>query len=553
MNFRFACLLSLALGLLPGAPLASPLDCEALGAEMPGLAGVHLTEVARLATGDESPLDQCRIRAVMDTRTGTDGQTYALRFELALPDAWNGRFVHQFNGGNDGEVDPATGALSGQSGTGAMSPLARGFAVVSSDAGHDGKANPGAGLAGAARFGFDFRARQMYGYAAVAMLDPVARLMVERYYARPIAHAYGVGCSNGGRHALVAAARMPGAFDGLLAGAPGYNLPKAALQHALDVQALVGISGDLASAFSQADLDLVSAEIRAQCDALDGIEDSMVLDSAACQSAFDPGAMICEPGQNTDCLSPEQGAALQTLHAGALESGAQVYSSFPWDTAINSAGWRFWKLESPVPSWDKKPIIAVMGAASLAQIFTTPPSKVDGSPQALLGFLQDFDLQTGPSLIHATTPAFPESAMEVMAPPGSDNPELAAFRDAGGKLIVFHGLGDPVFSADQTAAYFTALDANNGGAAEAFARYYPVPGMAHCSGGAATDAFDLFSSLVDWVENGAAPGAVEARARPDNRDLPEALSGVSRPLCPFPRVARYEAGDAGQASSFACR
>lgn len=524
--------------------------CEGLTPEALGLSGVSFTEVAAVPAGDDNPAAQCRIRAVTAERKGTDGRDYALRFELALPDVWNGDYVHQFNGGNDGEVKPANGGMG--AGTGEETPLARGFAVVSSDAGHDGKAVADAGLAGGARFGFDFEARQMYGYKSVALLDPLARQIVEAYYDNEIGHSYGIGCSNGGRHAMVAASRMPQSFDGLLIGAPGFNLPKAALQHAVDVQALTAVTGDLATAFSAADLQTVADGILQACDALDGIADGLVIDTAACQASFDSAALQCAEGQNSACLSPEQVTALNTIHAGTPDGGTPFYSDFPWDTGIAGGGWRFWKLESPIPPWEKKPIIAVMGAASLAQIFTTPPTEVAGDPAALEQFLKDFDLTARADEIFATSDAFPESAMEVMTPPGSDNPELAAFREAGGKMMVFHGVSDPVFSVNDTADWYAKLDANNGGKAAEFARFYPVPGMTHCSGGPAVEGFDMFSDLVAWVENGTAPQAVTATARASNRDLPKAMAGISRPLCPAPQVARYTGGDAGMAESFTC-
>jgi len=535
---------------LIGSAAQAQMTCEGLTAESLGLSDVRMTDVTMVAAGEESAVDQCRLRGVTAERTGSDARDYALSFELALPADWNGRFVHQFNGGSDGSVVPATGALG--AGTGDTSPLAQGFAVVSSDAGHDGAAVPDAGLAGGARFGFDFEARRMYGYGAVATLDPIARDIVETYYGDPISYAYGIGCSNGGRHAMVAASRMPDAFDGILAAAPGYDLPRAALQHAVDVQALSSVTGDLATGFSPDDLSVVADGIRAACDDLDGLEDGLVQDVAACQMSFDPGSLVCEDGQNSACLSGAQVTALQQIHAGSLDGSEPVYSDWYYDTGIESADWRFWKLESPIPPWDNRPLIAVMGSASLAQIFTTPPTEVAGDPDSLVGFVNDFDLAARSGEIFATTDEFPESAMQVMAPPGWDNPELAALRDAGGKLIISHGTSDPVFSARQTAEWYRMLDENNDGNAKDFALYYPVPGMAHCSGGPTLDRFDLFAELVDWVENDETPEDVTVSARAGNTEVPDTLANASRPLCPAPQVARYTGGDTDAADSFTC-
>lgn len=534
------------------APTAFALDCDGLTPDALGVTGVTFTDIAAVPAGEDSPAAQCRIRATTAERTGSDGKSYALRFELALPEDWNGDFVHQFNGGNDGEVKPATGALA--SGTGETSPLARGFAVVSSDAGHDGAANPEMGLAAGSAFGADFEARQMYGYKAVEILQPLARQMVEAYYGKPVSHAYGIGCSNGGRHAMVAAARMPEAFDGLLVAAPGFDLPRAAVQHALDVQSLQPLTGDLRTSFSPDELHMVANAIRSSCDALDGLEDGLVGDTAACQAAFDISGLQCAEGQNSACLPPEKIAALKTIHAGPKGAeGQQLYSAWSWDTGIEGGNWRFWKIESPIPPWDKLPLIAVMGASSLAQLFTVPPTPVGGSPAELEQFLLDFDIPSMAGRIDASSKAYPESPMEIMAPPGSDDPELAAFRDAGGKMLVTHGVSDPVFSINDTARWYGQLDQNNGGKAADFARFYPVPGMNHCSAGPATDAYDLLTPLVAWVEEGTAPEAVIAHAREDNAELPVGLKGAARPLCPAPQVARYQGGDPKSADSFQCQ
>src|SRR5690606_33114821 len=119
-------------------------------------------------------------------------------------------------------------------------------------------------------------------------------------------YAYGLGRSNGGRHALVAAARMPEAFDGLLVGYPGFNLPKAAIQHAWDAQTLYGLSGDIRTSFSQDELDTISQTVLQQCDALDGLEDGIVFNWQQCQSQFDPDRMRCTADNAANCLPTEK-------------------------------------------------------------------------------------------------------------------------------------------------------------------------------------------------------------------------------------------------------
>jgi hypothetical protein len=532
-----------------GAAQAAAMNCADLTAHDFGLEGLVVTTASAEAVGENAPVAHCLVQGHVGERTGLDGNTYKVSFELRLPDDWNGRFVHQFNGGNDGSVVPAMGNLLNADP--ADSALARGYAVVSSDAGHDGAVHPEAGLAGGAKFGFDPEARSDYGYGAVMKLNPVASAMVEDYYGAEIAYSYGVGGSNGGRHALVQATRSPDAFDGILAAYPGFNLPRAAIQHAWDVQSFKAVNGDVRTAFSPDDMKLVGSAILAACDDLDGLADGVIGDSPACQSAFDISTLTCEAGSSNACLSAAQVAALARIHAGPTNSaGEELYSNWAWDRGLESGDWRFWKLESPIPPWNNMPLIATMGASSLAMIFSNPPVEVGGDPAALEQFLLDYDFDTDAS-VDATDAVFVESPMDFMTPTDVANPEMAEFRDAGGKMIVFHGMSDPVFSAMDTINWYEQLDANNGGKAEDFALLYTVPGMGHGSGSPATDKFDAFTALVDWVENGTAPTHLVATATPDNEYVPE-LAGVTRKLCPYPLIARYTGTDPASHESFTC-
>lgn len=543
---------SAALLVATAEPASAKLACEGLTAQALGLPQVTVVASELLPQGEKSPVPHCRIEATTAQRTGIDGKPYAVRFEMRLPEDWNGDFFHQLNGGDNGEVIPAMGPLLG--GNKALTGLGRGYAVLSSDGGHDGKAQPEAGHAASYRFALDPEARAFFGYKTVETLAPIAKTLIASYYGSAPERSYAVGCSNGGRHALVAAERLASEYDGILVGAPGYNLPKAAVQHALDVQSFKAVNGDVRTAFSREDLALVAGGIRQACDRFDGLEDGIVQDTKACQAAFDIGSLQCKDGQNSACLKPEQIKALQTVHAGPINSkGEQLYSDWAWDTGIGGGNWRFWKLESPNPAWEKLPLIVVRGAASLGYLFTTPPTEVGGSLAELEKFLLDFDLDRDAPKINATDGAFTQSAMDIVAPPNSANPTLGAFKQANGKMIVFHGVSDPVFSANDTLAWYEKLAANNGGSAADFVKYYPVPGMTHCSGGPATDDFDLFSELVQWVEVGKEPQAVKAGLVAGNKDVPESWPATrTRKLCAWPQVARYQSGDPEAADSFIC-
>lgn len=121
-------------------------------------------------------------------------------------------------------------------------------------------------------------------------------------------------------------------------------------------------------------------------------------------------------------------------------------------------------------------------------------------------------------------------------------------------------MSDPVFSVNDSETWYKGLQAANGGDASNFARFLRIPGMGHCSGGPAIDQFDAITPLVNWVEQGQAPAQVIATARGvgnvggANADVPVTWGASrTRPLCPYPKVARYMgSGSLEEASNFRC-
>ena len=526
--------------------------CDALAGQF-RFADTRLDSAAAVAAGPVVPNGpvapaHCLVKGQMKPRKGSDGQDYAIGFEMRLPQAWNGRFYYQANGGIDGVVQPALGALGGGPVTGA---LAQGFAVISSDAGHTGRQNP--------RFGADPQARADYGYQAVGTLTPMAKSLIAAAYGKGPDRSYIGGCSNGGRHTLVAAARYGNQYDGFLVGAPGYRLPMAALAQlwaAPQWKALATPDAtiahpyapnvripDLGTALTAAERQRVASAIVERCDALDGARDGIVGDTAACQGVFnlDRDVPTCAGERNGQCLSAAQKRLLGAVYAGGrTPSGKPIYSPFPWDTGIAAANWAAWKFVNS----------QVLDPAA-GYIFMTPPRSVN--PFTV-------DIEDGYQAVFATDSNFRESADAVITMPGKENPEnLLPLRARGAKMVLYHGVSDAIFSATDTEALMQRMNRAFGGSAADFARYFPVPGMAHCSGGPATDQFDALTPLVRWVEYGEAPASVPARARGAgapggvNAELPAGWSAQrSRPLCPWPQVARYVSGDPEAASSFRC-
>jgi hypothetical protein len=484
----------------------------------------------------------CLIEGSMFKRVSqVDGQTYAIGFEMRLPNQWNGRFFYQANGGLDGVVYPATGDSTGN--ISLDNPLNQGFVVLSSDAGHAGFD---------AAFGVDPQARLDYGYQAEAKLTPMAKALIQIAYGKAPDRSYFGGCSNGGRHTLVAAARLADQYDGFFAGDAGFNLPKAATANIAGVQAYAALATDPtdpSTGFTAAERRLVSNAVLAKCDALDAASDGLVQDTTACQAAFDLDRDVptCATRRDGTCLSAAQKTAIAKLFAGATTStGTKIYSSFPYDNGIGTDGFASWKFTFPL----------LLDAGAVGLVFQVPPENpatFDGASFALKG-----SVDAMVSKINATDATYTESAMSFMTPPHPT--DLHVLKDRGAKLMIYHGTSDPIFSSDDTTAFYEALRAANGGDAANFARFFRVPGMGHCAGGPAADQFDMLTPLVNWVEQGQAPDSVLASVRGagnpagENTDVPKQWAPTrTRPLCAYPKVARYNgSGSIEMAASFNC-
>jgi poly(3-hydroxybutyrate) depolymerase len=485
----------------------------------------------------------CQVTGQMFRRVSpVDGKNYAIGFEMRLPNNWNGRFFYQANGGIDGSVVTAAGGIGG--GGPLNNALNMGFAVISSDAGH-GTPNPA--------FGIDPQARLDYGYQAVGKLTPMAKSAIQTAYGKAPDRSYFAGCSNGGRHAMVAASRFAGLYDGFLVGNPGLRLPLAAIANiagAKTYATLASTPGDLSTGFTTAERALVSKAVLTKCDGLDGAADGLVQDTGACQAAFslERDVPTCAATRDGTCLSAAQKSGIGALFAGAAtESGSRIYTSFPYDAGLATAGWASWKFSAPV---DRD-----SGAVGLIwQVPPENPATFNG-----LNFVISGNLASMLAKVNATSGVYTESAMSFMTPPSPSN--LEAMKNRGAKMMLYHGTSDPIFSSDDTTAWYESVRGSNGGDASNFARLFRVPGMNHCSGGPATDQFDMLSPLVDWVEKGQSPDSVLASARGAgnpggvNADLPSTWSATrTRPLCPYPKVAKYNgSGSVEEAASFSCQ
>jgi feruloyl esterase len=446
---------------------------------------------------------RCLVEGTIDPHRGADGKAYAIGFAIGLPDAWNGRFLLQGGGGLNGNVAAPTGPVA----AGERPALARGFAVISHDSGHKGAVFDSS-------FMGDQRAALDFAEASVRTVAVAGKAMTEAFYGKPIAHSYMTGCSTGGRESMLASQRYPELFDGIIVGAPAMRTGTSnlAIEYSTvqfnqasprDAQGLP----ILAQAFSQADRKLLIDGLLKQCDALDGRADGMIFNVAGCR--FRPALLQCTAAKNDSCLSSAQVGALERAFAGPKDAaGYPIYVPVPFDTGITYAGPG---LAGYLPSGQPTPFGPSTKALTIDIDARLRAVEADAAQR-----LTDTNVWT----------------------------DLDTFLGRGGKMLFFHGVSDPWFSANDSWDYWQRAAQTNGAAFADASRYYMIPGMGHCQGGNAYDRFDLLSPLVEWVEN----------HRPPERPLASRADGSAQvPLCPHPSYPHYLGGDASKPESYECR
>src|SRR5579885_1364751 len=177
-------LAAIAANLEAQTPAPSAAACQALKAlQLPGVT-LTVTKAQWIAAGTAPPRGPggpaaaaklpayCRIDGVIDRRTGAGGAAYGIGFAVSLPDTWNGRYLLQGGGGLNGSVQPPIGAVA----AGNDPALARGFAVASTDTGHEGRGGFDAGFMRDQQAAIDFQ------YAAIGRVAEIARRIVAQYY-----------------------------------------------------------------------------------------------------------------------------------------------------------------------------------------------------------------------------------------------------------------------------------------------------------------------------------------------------------------------------------
>jgi feruloyl esterase len=492
------------LGVLLASP-ASAATCESLRSLT--LQNVTVTQATVVGAGQFSPQGPggavppaaaklpafCRVAATLAPTRDSD-----IKIEVWMPSqGWNGKFLGVGNGGWAGNISYPAMAES----------LGRGYAVASTDTGHSGNGGDASFALGHPEKLIDF------GYRAVHEMTAAAKAFVEAFYDAAPRFSYWNGCSTGGKQGLTEAQRFPADYDGIVAGAPANNWTR--LMTGLLWAGRATLS-DPASRIPAEKFAVLNRAALNACDARDGVTDGVIENPRSCR--FDPQVLMCKAGDTADCLTRAQVEAAKKIYGPATNprTGEALFPGLPPGSEL---GWGA-AASGPAP-------FAIPDSHFKYVVFEDP--KWDFRT---LDF--DRDIARAERVDNGVLTA--------------TNPDLNAFIERGGKLLMYHGWNDQLITAQNSVNYYESVRSTVGAArTDNSVRLFMAPGMAHCSGGAGPNQADWLAALEQWVEGGVAPARIIAS---------RATKGVvdrTRPLCAYPQVAQYNGkGSTDDATNFSC-
>ena len=516
---------------------ASGCSVGALTGIVPGATIVSATSVA---AASPTPA-YCDVIGTLDT-SDTGAPVGSAGFELRLPDNWNGKFLFFGVGGLAGSTYGDFAANP----TDLAEALPKGFATAITDTGHLA-GNTDASWALVAPGKPDRAKVADYYYRATHEVTVAGKQIVAAYYGSPIGQSYFDGCSNGGRQAMVEAARYPEDYDGIIAGAPFQDI-RTILGGVKNAKALFATPSSYLPASL---LPAIDAAVYAACDALDGATDGLIQNPAAC--TFTPSDLVCAAGQTSGCLTQDQANFLTTYISPVRdEAGNLVYPGFSI-TDLSNGGLDAWTVGTTPPTapgtaepWGNNGFApAPYGFQFVDHIIKylvtyDPTYDIFNYPIGLDGVVTP----EGLALFDARTKAGSAAAPE----------DFQTFISQGRKLLWYHGYSDPALPPFRSVLLYEQLAAQAPGSyagLQGNVRLFMVPDMQHCGGGPGPNVFDTLSALDAWVTQGQAPDGIVA-THYENNDPTKPVTRAM-PLCAFPAQAVYDGtGDVNQASSWSC-
>lgn len=539
-------LLLFSWALTPAAGRPTTNVCTAAGIQSPELFGAEIISLsAGPVTNYSLPLPQLDEHFALNI-TGLEfcnvsiqythpGQNDSINVQVWLPlNHWNERFMGTGGGGYATEIGEPSLAYA----------VSLGYSAVATDGGHPPDSFDPSSWALSSPGNINWALLQ--DFAAIALDDAttIGKAVTTSYYGSSPKYSYWNGCSTGGRQGLMMAQRYPSQYDGILAAAPAINWvslivaaywPQLVMnqlgmyivdKHTVDMEMLT-LSGIYPP---PCEFDALTAAATAACDNFDGVTDGIIAAPGLCN--FDPHTVV---GQTFYCTDSGTNRTISseaaTIALAAWTGPRSVDGKFEWYGLNKDASLTF--------GW----VGTNCSAAGTCK----------GQPFPIASSWIQFFVQKDPSFdvtnisFRQYDSIFRQSNNQFASILSTSDPDLTDFREAGGKMITWHGLADQLIPPNGTIDYYQRVLALDSHAADYY-RFFPAPGVAHCANGTGYYPASSLQSLVDWVEKDIAPETLNGTTLPD-------INGTVRqaPLCRYPQIAAYKGGDINVASSFQCQ
>jgi feruloyl esterase len=484
-----------------------------------GGAGSKITSASlTTATVNGNSVSLCAVKGTL-----APANTFAVSLPVAT---WTQRFAELGCGGLCGSLTDPT-RLDGVSAS-FKCPLVQegGFVTAATDMGHQGND---------AAWTTNEQQQADFAYRGQHITTLAAKKLIKAYYGQAQKYSYFIGCSDGGREALMAAQRYPNDYNGIVAGAPAAHFQiQNSVFHGWSVvsNSTTGTSAGNAILYPDKIALLHKAVVAACADTPDGL----VSDPRTCN--FDPASIQCAAGatDTSQCLTALEAAAAGRIYGGPLDASTRERMQIGRPLFGSEVNWP--GVEAPASGSSTGTPVPVAGGVFSYNIVTGAYNLIftGNPPRPTIDSFGYTDASFYNTYLAANHPLY-----------DATNPDLSAFQKAGGKLILWHGWADQHISPKYTIAYYEALQNQMGSATvDAFARLYLLPGVGHCGGGEGLPNIDLVSQVTGWVEQSTAPAAVTTY----RTDTTGAVT-ASRPVYPYPAVAQYKgSGDYKDAANW---
>lgn len=483
--------------------LAPAVTCESLTTAT--LADARITDAVAVSQSANGSA-HCRVSGVIGTE---------IKFVALLPTTWNGRFIMGGGGGLVGTVDNQAAA-----------EVNNGYATAGTDTGHQGTP-----LQGGWALGNDER-RINFGSLAVHRTALTVKALIQTYFGKAPVKSYFVGCSNGGRQAMMETQRYPDDFDGVVAGAPAYNYTEVVTSFMRNAKALYPDPSQMtASLLPPPVMKMIEARVLAACDANDGVTDGVLDNPAACHFELATIPACAEDKAGADCLTKAQRAAVAVIYSPVTDKDGVIYPGQPFGGEGQAAGWPAWITGTGAMI----PVSGSLKAPSVQWAFGTEIFKYLLLGDSTWDYAR-WDLSHSRAELARAATYF-----------NAANTDLGPFVARGGKLIMWHGWSDAAINAVASIQYYDKARARSKAVAENL-RLFMLPGVQHCGGGTGPDRVDWSRVIADWVERGKTPQRVVASKMGAGETPPR-----TRPLCLYPEVAAWTGkGSTDSEENFAC-